>query len=190
MQTMADTVDITNVTALHPKAERRTRSKHDRTNSERDDEVITKPLTPERALTRLREVGAVEGIAEFARMVGWERTAASRLVDQWARDGRVVCRARPGRKTTIEAVVTAVPVVQSPVQPDHARVDARGLDPGSTWRQSHVPRHAPLVLVAYGFFALEVAINIKNAWGGAMVDVAIPASLGVLAACVMLWLTS
>src|SRR5260370_18555621 len=45
------------------------------------------------ALTRLREVGAVEGIAEFARMAGWERTAASRLVDQWARDGRVVCRA-------------------------------------------------------------------------------------------------
>src|SRR5260221_4730393 len=162
---MTDPENITNVTPLHPKAERQTRTKLCRTDSEQDDEVITKPLTREQALTRLREVGAVEGIAEFARMAGLERTAASRMVDQWARDGRVVCRARPGRKTTIEAVVTAVPVVQSPVQPvqhDHARVDARGLDPGSTWRQSHVPRHAPLVLVAYGFFALEVAINIKN----------------------------
>jgi hypothetical protein len=88
-----------------------------------------------------------------------------------------VCRARPGRKTTLEAVVTAVPAAMPPpVQPvrhDHAR----GLYPCSTWRQ----RHAPLVLVAYGFFVLEVAINIKNAWGGAPVDVAIPASLGVLA---------
>ncbi len=181
---MADIQDSIIPLPLRPDADR-----HTRTNSEQDDKVITKPLTPEQALTRLREVGAVEGIAEFARMAGWERTAASRMVDQWARDGKVVCRARPGRKTTIEAVVTAVPVVQSPVQPvqhDHARVDARGLHPGSTWRQSH----APLVLVAYGFFALEVAINIKNAWGGALVDVAIPASLGVLAACVMLWLPS
>jgi hypothetical protein len=186
---MADVQD-NNITPLRPKADSQTRAKPDQTNSEQDDEVITKPLAPGQALTRLREVGAVEGIAEFARMVGWERTAASRLVDQWARDGKVVCRARPGRKTTIEAVVTAVPAaVQPPVQP-HARVDARGLDPGSTWRQSHVPRHAPLVLVAYGFFALEIAINIKNAWGGALVDVAIPATLGVLAACVMLWLPS
>jgi hypothetical protein len=185
---MADIQDSIIPLPLRPKADRQTR-----TNPEQDDKAITKPLTPEQALTRLREVGAVEGIAEFARMVGWERTAASRLVDQWARDGKVVCRARPGRKTTIEAVVTGVPVVQPPVQPvqhNHARVDARGLHPGSNWRQSHVPRHAPLVLVAYGFFALEVAINIKNAWGGAMVDVAIPASLGVLAACVMLWLPS
>ena len=186
---MADIQDSIIPLPLRPKADRQTR-----TNSEQDDKVITKPLTPEQALTRLREVGAVEGIAEFARMAGWERTAASRLVDQWARDGRVVCRARPGRKTTIEAVVTAVPAaVQPPVQPvqhDHARVDARGLHPGSTWRQSHAPGHVPLVLVAYGFFTLEVAINIKNAWGGALVDVAIPACLGVLAACVMLWLPS
>ena len=190
---MAEIQDSIIPLPLRPKAERLQRTKLDGTNSEQDDEIIAKPLTPEQALTRLREVGVVEGIAKFARMAGWERTAASRLVDQWARDGKVVCRARPGRKTTIEAVVTAVPVVQSPVQPvqhDHARVDARGLHPGSTWRQSHAPRHAPLVLVAYGFFGLEVAINIKNAWGGALVDVAIPATLGVLAACVMLWLPS
>src|SRR5260370_35872238 len=103
---MGDIQD-SNITPLRPKTGQ---TKPDRTNSEQDDEVITKPLTPEQALTRLREVGAVEGIAEFARMVGWERTAASRLVDQCARDGRVVCRARPGRKTMIEAVVTTVPV--------------------------------------------------------------------------------
>ncbi len=75
---MADIQD-SNITPLRPKAERLQRTKLDRTNSERDDEVITKPFTPEQALTRLREVGAVEGIAEFARMAGWEGTAASRL---------------------------------------------------------------------------------------------------------------
>jgi hypothetical protein len=62
--------------------------------------------------------------------------------------------------------------------------------PGSTWPQSHANSHGPLVVVAYGFALVEVAINVKNAWGGALVDVAIPASLGVLAACVMLWLPS
>src|SRR5260370_9968006 len=181
---MADIHD-SNITPLRPKADRQTR-----TNYEPDGEVITKPLTPEQAMRRLGEVGVVEGVAEFARTAGLERTAASRMVDQWARDGKVVCRARPGRKTASEAVVTAVPAaVQPPVQPvqhDHARVDARGLDPGSTWRQ----RHAPLVLVAYGFFALEIGINVRNAWGGALADVAIPATLGVLAACLMLWLPS
>ena len=127
---MADIQDSIIPLPLRPKADRQTR-----TNSEQDDKVITKPLTPEQALTRLREVGVVEGIAEFARIAGLERTAASRIVDQWARDGKVVCRTRPGRKTTIEAVVTGVPVVQPPVQPvqhDYARV-------------GHAASHAPLV---------------------------------------------
>ena len=53
---MADTVDITNVTALHPKAERRTRSKPDRTNSERQKRFRDKrktqlPVTHEGAVT-------------------------------------------------------------------------------------------------------------------------------------------
>src|SRR5258706_25125 len=56
MQTMADTVDITNVTALHPKAERRTRSKPDRTNSERQKRFRDKrktqlPVTHESTVT-------------------------------------------------------------------------------------------------------------------------------------------
>jgi hypothetical protein len=57
MQAMADTVDITNVTALHPKAERQTRSKPDRTNSERQKRFREKrrgqlpAVTPEGTVT-------------------------------------------------------------------------------------------------------------------------------------------
>jgi hypothetical protein len=96
-----------------------------------------RPLTEEQALARLREVGTLEGVNAFAEMVGWERTRASRTVEQWRIDGKVVCRSRPGRKTLIEAVVAALPVVQEPAQPpmqeagaidppvlhDHARVE-------------------------------------------------------------------
>src|SRR5690349_13008793 len=56
MQTMADTLDITNVTALHPKADRRTRAKADRTNSERQKRFREKrktqlPVTHESTIT-------------------------------------------------------------------------------------------------------------------------------------------
>jgi hypothetical protein len=44
----------------------------------------------------------------------------------------------------------------------------------------------PLVVIAYGFFALGVGINIWNAMsGGALADMALPAALGVLAEAVV-----
>jgi hypothetical protein len=86
-----------------------------------------RPLSEEQALARLREVGTVEGVNAFAEMVGWERTRASRTVEQWRTDGKVVCRSRPGRKTLIEAVVAALPVVQEPAQPPMQ--EAGAIDP-------------------------------------------------------------
>ncbi len=53
------------------------------------------------------------------------------------------------------------------------------------------PRYAsiPLAVIAYGFFALGVSINIWNAWsGGPLVNVALPAAMGVLAEAVMFFL--
>src|SRR5882672_5000443 len=47
----------------------------------------------------------------------------------------------------------------------------------------------PLVVIAYGFFGLGVGINIWNAWtGGALTDMALPATLGVLAEGVVFFL--
>jgi hypothetical protein len=47
----------------------------------------------------------------------------------------------------------------------------------------------PLVIIAYGFFALGVGINIWNASAsGPLIDVALPAAMGVLAEAVMFFL--
>ncbi len=46
----------------------------------------------------------------------------------------------------------------------------------------------PLTVIAVGFFLLGVAINVWNALGGSLVDVAIPAAMGVLAECVLFFL--
>jgi hypothetical protein len=127
-------------------------------------------LSADEALARLREVGAIEGIAAFAGLVGWERTRASRTVDAWARDGKVVCRERPGRKTRIEVVVTAVPVVQEPVA-RVARVSARPT------LGSITPSSATIAfLVAISLFVVGLTINVtfamsyapQSVWGAVL----------------------
>src|SRR4029077_13155369 len=53
------------------------------------------------------------------------------------------------------------------------------------------PRYAsvPLAVIAYGFFALGIGINIWNAWNaGPISNVILPASMGVLAEAVMFYL--
>src|SRR5258705_9313815 len=53
------------------------------------------------------------------------------------------------------------------------------------------PRYAslPLAVIAYGFFALGLGINIWNAWtGGPIVNVILPAAMGVLTESVMFFL--
>jgi hypothetical protein len=145
------------------------------------DEIV-RPLTAEQALERLRQVGAVEGIAAFAELVGWERTGASRVVAQWAQDGKVVCRSRPGRKTTIEAVVTAVPVVQEPVA-RVARVCARGVLGSITPSSSAIA-----YLVAYGLFVVGLTVNVtfavsyasQSTWWGAILMAIEGAAIEVL----------
>jgi hypothetical protein len=143
-----------------------------------------RPLSADEALARLREIGVVEGIATFAGLVGWERTRASRAVDAWVQDGKIVCRGQPGRKTQIEAVVTAVPVVQEPVALV-ARVDARGTL-GSIWATPATVTPSSVVAfpVAIGLFAVGLTINVtfamsyapQSTWGAtimAMVGAAI-----------------
>jgi hypothetical protein len=53
------------------------------------------------------------------------------------------------------------------------------------------PRYAsiPLAVIAYGFFALGVGINIWNAWtAGPLANIILPAAMGVLAEAVMFFL--
>jgi hypothetical protein len=53
------------------------------------------------------------------------------------------------------------------------------------------PRYAsiPLAVVAYGFFGVGIGINIWNAWtGGPLVNMILPAAMGVLAESVMFFL--
>jgi hypothetical protein len=147
-----------------------------------DDELITKPLTPAQALARLRELGSVEGIAEFARLVGWERSYASRTVDRWRADGEVVCRTRPGRKTLIEPMVIVVPVVQEPVA-RVARVPARDV------LGSITPWSATIAfLVAIGLFVVGLTINVtfamsyapQSVWGAVLMAM-VGAAIEVLA---------
>jgi hypothetical protein len=46
------------------------------------------------------------------------------------------------------------------------------------------------VALAFGFFFLEIGINIWNAWGGTFADMILPTTMGVLAAGVMFFLPS
>jgi hypothetical protein len=58
-------------------------------------------------------------------------------------------------------------------------------------RDVRQPRYAsvPLVVIAYGFFALGVSINIWNAWSaGPIANVLLPAAMGVLAESLMFFL--
>jgi DNA-binding MarR family transcriptional regulator len=75
------------------------------------DEIVrfparTKPLTKEEALEFLRREGRIESVSAFAQRIGWERTRASRAVDQWAQAGQVVRRPRPGGPTAVEAQIS------------------------------------------------------------------------------------
>jgi hypothetical protein len=71
-----------------------------------------KPLSEEEALAYLRREGPIEGISTFAKLVGWERTRTSRMLDQWEQDGAIVRKPVPGGPTVIEAVVATLPAVQ------------------------------------------------------------------------------
>jgi hypothetical protein len=112
-----------------------------------------KPLSENEALERLRQAGRIEGIGALAKLVGWERTRASRTVKEWERDGKVVRTSRSGHSTVIEAVVVALPVVQgvqplmqppvqAPAEPpalhtpaQAAQVDVRTARPVAWWRR-------------------------------------------------------
>jgi hypothetical protein len=65
----------------------------------------------------------------------------------------------------------------------------------SKWRNTPAvkrqPRYAsiPLAVIAYGFFALGISINIWNAWtSGPIANTILPAAMGVLAESVMFFL--
>jgi hypothetical protein len=62
-----------------------------------DDEVITEPLTPAQALTRLREAGVTKAasIAELGRSWGWKRERTSKALVRWQGAGHIVREQRP-----------------------------------------------------------------------------------------------
>jgi hypothetical protein len=75
-----------------------------------------KPLTKQEALEFLRREDPIESVSAFAHRIGWERTRASRAVEQWAQAGQVVRRPRAGGPTAVEAVVPVVPHAGEPAQ--------------------------------------------------------------------------
>jgi hypothetical protein len=72
-----------------------------------------------------------------------------------------------------------------PATPDGQPWPPYSSAPGRGWRAVSWP----LVVIAFGFFGLGIGINIWNAWStGPLVDVALPATMGVLAEAVMFFL--
>src|SRR5882762_8975981 len=88
------------------------------------DELIEFPkvkvLSEDEALDYLRREGPIESVSKFARLAGWERTRAQRMLGRWHRDGTVVLKpGGPGGKTVISvprAVVNDLPAVRAPAQ--------------------------------------------------------------------------
>ena len=58
-----------------------------------------KGLSQSEALDYLRRKGPIEGVSNFAKLAGWERTRAQRMLARWQRDGAVVLKpGGPGGK--------------------------------------------------------------------------------------------
>jgi hypothetical protein len=106
-------------------------------------------------------------------------------------------RFRKKRKGIVTVAPSAPPApITLPTPPPHGgRVDipVAPRNGGVTVATQPQPSHAnrPLVALAYGFFGLGIGINGWNAWtGGALIDMALPAALGVLAEGVVFFLPS
>jgi hypothetical protein len=65
------------------------------------DELIEFPkvkvLSEDEALDYLRREGPIESVSKFARLAGWERTRAQRMLGRWHRDGTPSCSSRAVR---------------------------------------------------------------------------------------------
>jgi len=95
--------------------------------------------------------------------------------------------------------VDAPPIAPTVTQSDVDSVTPPSRETLPKWRDTVAPKRAgvrqpryasiPLVVIAYGFFALGVSINIWNAMtGGPIANVILPAAMGVLAEAVMFFL--
>jgi hypothetical protein len=86
------------------------------------DDVIELPkvkvLSEDEALDYLRREGPIEGVSNFAKLVGWERTRAQRMLARWQLDGAVVLKpGGPGGKTAVSvprAAIDDLPAVRAP----------------------------------------------------------------------------
>jgi len=88
------------------------------------DDIIEFPkvkiLSEDEALDYLRRDGPIDGVSKFAKLAGWERTRAQRMLARWQRDGAVVLKpGGPGGKTVISVPRSAVadlPAARAPAQ--------------------------------------------------------------------------
>jgi hypothetical protein len=101
-------------------------------------------------------------------------------------------RAKRKRVTPVPAAVIAQ--IAQPGKPNRIKADVTVSYPktyAADVTAVTLPRRTnyALVIIAYGFFALGIGINIWNATtGGTLTDMALPAALGVLAAAVVFFL--
>lgn len=122
-------------------------------------------------------------IAVMAREQGVSRSTIRRRLANQSRapitvEGEIL---EQSQDVTMAAATLAAPVIATPMAapdwPPRAAIPGRRL---VNW---------PLIIIAFGFFGLGVGINIWNAWsGGSLADVALPATMGILAEAVMFFL--
>ena len=100
-------------------------------------------------------------------------------------------RSRAKRKRVTPVPTTAVAQIAQPEKPSKIKADVT-LTPAPVRAVAVTPSRRTnyaLVVIAYGFFALGVGINIWNATtGGTITDMALPAALGALAEAVVFFL--
>ncbi len=116
------------------------------------DDVIEFPkvkvLSHDEALDYVRREGPIEGISKFAKLIGWERTRAQRILGRWEAARLITMKSGgPGGKTVIEAV-------RDPAQP-----------PSEPVAQPDAPPAQPDAQLAFGLWLGGVAITTANIAG-------------------------
>jgi hypothetical protein len=181
------------------------------------DDVIEFPkvkvLSEDEALDYLRREGPIEGISKFAKLVGWERTRAQRMLARWQRDGAVVLKpGGPGGKTIISvprAAIDDLPAARAPAQlPVRLGVQPSAQDAHPTPPVAHPRSHllgsiltvisptsvsaAIAFFVAAGLGACGLTINVWFAISYARSGMAgvIAASVGAFVDLLAFWLPS
>jgi hypothetical protein len=122
------------------------------------DDVIEFPkvkvLSHDEALDYVRREGPIEGISKFAKLIGWERTRAQRILGRWEAARLITMKSGgPGGKTVIEAV-------RDPAQPPSEPVAQPDAPPAQPDAQlAHLAHQGATVVTLVGRYAAPVLLG-------------------------------